>query len=78
MAVFIYYLRDFSDPLGIGSGTCPFGKNSDILLQIGNFHLTYYYLVLILTCTCIITVNFFFFSIFRGGYSRQNPYNICF
>ena len=47
-------LRDFSDPFGIGSGTCPFGKNSDILLQIGNFHLTYYYLVLILTCTCIL------------------------
>ena len=30
--------RDFSDPFGNGSGTCPFGKNSDILLQIGNFH----------------------------------------
>ena len=46
--------RDFSDPFGIGSGTCSFGKNSDILLQIGNFHLTYYYLVLILTCTGIL------------------------
>ena len=31
-------LRDFSDPFGNGSGTCPFGKNSNILLQIGNFH----------------------------------------
>ena len=30
--------RDFSDPFGNGSGTCPFGKNSNILLQIGNFH----------------------------------------
>ena len=30
--------RDFSDPFGNGSGTCPFGKNSDILLQIKNFH----------------------------------------
>ena len=31
-------LWDFSDPFGNGSSTCPFGKNSDILLQIGNFH----------------------------------------
>ena len=46
--------RDFSDPFGIESGTCPFEKNSDILLQIGNFHLTHYYLALILICTCIL------------------------
>ena len=34
----IQYNRDFSDPFRKGSGTCSFGKNSDILLQIGNFH----------------------------------------
>ena len=60
--------RDFSDPFKIGSGICPFGKNSDILLQIGNFHLTYYYLVLILTCTCILLqLISYLFSIFSGG-----------
>ena len=30
--------RDFSDPFRNGSGICPFGKNSSILLQVGNFH----------------------------------------
>ena len=30
--------RDFSVPFGNGSGTCPFGENNNILLQIGNFH----------------------------------------
>ena len=57
----LHYSRNFSDPFGNGSGTCPFGKNSDMLLQIGNFHrlvrcLFWYVLAHII-------VGFFLFSV---------------
>ena len=33
--------RDFSAPFGNGSGTCLFGKNSDLLLKMGIFTVTF-------------------------------------
>ena len=60
--------RDFSDPFWNGSGTCHFGKNSDILLQIWNFH----HLVrcLFLYVLAHITVGFYYLAyveIVRAG-----------
>ena len=68
--LWVHFIWSFSYPFGNRSSTCPFGKNNDILLQIGNFHClvrcVFWYVL------AHITVCFYLFSICRDCQSRKN------